>query len=60
MTPTKVTPNKVFVRGFARTMARIFLIRPVLPPLLLLGCCAPAHATALPAVDAAAVGTAGR
>ncbi|UYW27682.1 hypothetical protein [Methylorubrum extorquens] len=55
MTPTKVTPNKVFVRGFARTMARIFLIRPVLPPLLLLGCCAPAHATALPAVDAAAL-----
>lgn len=47
MTPTKVTPNKVFARSFARTMARVFLFRPVLLPLLLLGCCAPAHATAL-------------
>jgi len=54
MTPTKVTSNKVLVRSFARTMARVFLVRPVLPPLLLLGCCcAPAHATPLPVIDAA-------
>lgn len=39
---------------FARTAAKVFLVRPVLPPLLLLGGCAPAHATALPA-DAAAL-----
>ncbi|MBB2960567.1 hypothetical protein [Methylobacterium sp. R2-1] len=45
MTPTAV---------FARTIARVFLVRPVLPPLLLLGCCAPAYATPLPP-DAAAL-----
>lgn len=56
MTLTKATPNKVFARSLARTVVRVFLIRPVLPPLLLLGCCcAPAHATPLPVVDAAAL-----
>ncbi|KQQ11897.1 hypothetical protein ASF53_14560 [Methylobacterium sp. Leaf123] len=55
MIPTKVPLNNDFARSLARTMARVFLIRPVLPLLLLLGCCAPAHAAALPVVDAALV-----
>lgn len=39
----------------ARTIARFVFAAPVLPPLLFLGGCAPAHATPLPAVDAALV-----
>ncbi|MDV2986353.1 UNVERIFIED_CONTAM: hypothetical protein Q9R58_18700 [Methylobacteriaceae bacterium AG10] len=38
---------------FARTVARVVLVGPALPPLLLLGGCAPAHAAALPVADAA-------